>query len=512
MLDTSLLEQLKQVFSALEHQITLKINDHAELKEMIQSLATSHPLLGVEVESHGADSPLLSLEYNNQSTGIVFKAVPGGHEFSSLVLSILNADGKGKLPDDGMKARIRRLKKGASIRTYMSLECENCPEVVQALNQVVLIHGGLVHEIIDGALFVEETKMLNIQAVPSVFVGDKLVSVGRASLGELLSKLEETLGTDENSVGVVENDKTVYDVLVMGGGPAGVSAAIYSARKGMKTLLVSDNLGGQLKETLGIENMIGTVRTEGARLAQDLVLHLKAYPVKVLEHRRIKKVDNGDVKQVHTDGGEVFQSKNIIVATGAKWKELNVPGEKEYLGRGVAFCPHCDGPFYKGKKVAVVGGGNSGVEAALDLSNIASHVTLIEYANELKADAVLVEQVKLKSNIDVMTASQTLSIKGNGETVTGIELKHRTSQETNWVPLDGVFVQIGLSPNSACVKGLVETNAYGEIIVDGKGQTNVPGIYAAGDVTQGSFKQIVIAMGSGANTALGLFEHFLKAS
>jgi alkyl hydroperoxide reductase subunit F len=344
--------------------------------------------------------------------------------------------------------------------------------------------------------------------VPAVFLGDELVHSGKATFLDLTELLEKKLGKEERAA-APSPAALDYDVVVVGGGPAGASAAIYSARKGLRTAIVTERMGGQLKETLGIENMVGQKYTEGARLAADLEAHLRAYPVEVLENRRVSQVstgDRGDRKQLVLEGGERIVADTLIVATGAKWRELGVPGEREYIGRGVAFCPHCDGPFYAGKRVAVVGGGNSGVEAAIDLSGIAAHVTLVEYADALKADAVLVSKLATRANVTVVTSARTTAIVGDGAKVTALAYDDRTTQEPKRLSLDGVFVQIGLVPNSAFLGDVVEKNRYGEIVVDAKGRTSAPGIYAAGDVTTVPFKQIVIAMGEGAKVALSAFE------
>jgi alkyl hydroperoxide reductase subunit F len=361
---------------------------------------------------------------------------------------------------------------------------------------------------VDGGLAEDEVQALNIQGVPSVFAGETLLHVGKASLGELLEKLEEQFGHEE--AGGAPPPVREYDVLVLGGGPAGVSAAIYSARKGLRTALVAQRVGGQVLDTLGIENLISVPYTQGPHLASDLAKHLSSYPVEVLEHRKVERVVDGPLKEVHLQGGEVLKAESLIVATGAKWRELGVPGEKDYLGRGVAFCPHCDGPFYKGRRVAVIGGGNSGVEAAIDLAGICSHVTLVEFGAELKADRVLVDNLKKLPNVDIVVNGRTQEVLGNGEGVTGLRVQDRSSEEDQTIHLDGVFVQIGLAPNSAPLKDLVKTNRSGEIIIDERGRTSVPGIYAAGDVTTVPFKQIVIAMGEGAKAALTAFEDRIR--
>jgi alkyl hydroperoxide reductase subunit F len=391
------------------------------------------------------------------------------------------------------------------------LSCTNCPDVVQALNQMALIHGDFRHELIDGELAEADIEALGIQGVPAVVHGNRIVHVGRANFAELLETLEGALGREVLPEAVAQPPQQ-YDVVVLGGGPAGSSAAIYSARKGLRTALVAQRLGGQVQETVGIENLISVPYTEGRRLAADLEKHLRAYAIDLLDNRKVEQViEHGKQKEVRLQGGEILHTDALIIATGAKWRELGVPGEKDYLGRGVAFCPHCDGPFYKGKRVAVIGGGNSGVEAGIDLGGICSHVTLLEFAEQLKADEVLVKNLKSLPNVTIITNARTTEVVGNGQTVTALRYQDRTSEKMHEVALDGVFVQIGLVPNSALARELVATNRMGEILIDERCRTNKPGIYAAGDVSSVPFKQIVIAMGEGAKAALTAFEDRIRA-
>ncbi len=393
------------------------------------------------------------------------------------------------------------------VKSYISLSCTNCPDVVQAINIMSFLNPNIIHHIIDGAINQNEVDALNIQAVPSVYANNKLLHVGRSSLGELLGKIEELTGTEvKPSSGVPQN----YDVIVAGGGPAGVSAAIYSARKGFKVALVAQKVGGQVTETVGIENMISVPQTTGAQLTAQLKLHLAEYPVDILENRTIKDVNVVEgQKQVSTSLGEIFTAPALIIATGASWRKLNVPGESEHIGSGVAFCTHCDGPFYKGKKVAVVGGGNSGLEAAIDLSSIATDVTVLEFMDELKGDQVLQNKLKTLPNVKIITGAETVAVEGNGS-VNGLTFKHRASGQPETLNVDGVFVQIGLKANSQPFAHLVETNRMGEIAVDAHCRTSVPGIYAAGDVSVVPYKQIIIAMGEGAKAALSAFEDKIK--
>jgi alkyl hydroperoxide reductase subunit F len=517
MLDEGIATQLRQVFGSLTSSYKLVVANgdnpkQSELVELVRSLADTSPQLEAVVEGEVESGVRLSILRDGQPTGVIFRGVPGGHEFTSLVLAILNADGKGKLPDAGIVERVKALRGPARLRTYVALSCTNCPDVVQALNLIALLNPDITHEMIDGELHQEEVEALGIQGVPSVFAGEALVHVGKGSFAELVEVLENKLGHSEVAESSEPKVAKQYDVVVIGGGPAGASAAIYTARKGLKTAIVAQKFGGQVQETLGIENLIGTAYTEGVRLTADLDKHVRSYEIDVLEHRRVERVVDGAEKELWIQGGERIKATTLIVATGAKWRELGVPGEKEYLGRGVAFCPHCDGPFFKGRPVAVVGGGNSGVEAAIDLSGICSHVTLIEFADSLKADAVLIKNLMARENVTVISSARTTNVTGDGAKVTSLEYEDRTSEQKHTVAVDCVFVQIGLSPNSSIVSDVVELNRFGEIVVDDKGRTNVPGIYAAGDVTTTPYKQIVIAIGEGAKVALTAFEDRMRAS
>lgn len=511
MLDTNIIEQLKTVFSKLENKVELvyDLSDHADqnnLVEMLGEVGSTSQYIDVVSSKDKSDTPQFHVEYKGMKNGINFKGIPSGHEFSSLILAILNSDGKGKFPDEMISERIKKIKGPVEIKTYVSLSCENCPDVVQTLNQMAVIHGNFKHTMIDGQYTQDEIASLGIQGVPSVIHNGKLLYTGRLNLIELITALEKEFGVEESTRSAADLNLGQYDVVVIGGGPAGASAAIYSARKGLKTAILAEKIGGQVQETKGIENLIGVTYTEGPQLAAQLNQHMSAYPIKKLEHRRVSAVKNNDIKTIELEGGEYLTTKSIIVSTGAKWRELGIPGEKEYIGRGVAFCPHCDGPFYKGKKIAVVGGGNSGVEAAIDLAGIVREVVLFEFMDQLKADKVLVDKLKSLPNVSIITNARTAEIIGDGQKVHSLKYEDRKSGEVIRIDLDGVFVQIGLLPNSGFIKDIVETTKFGEIVVDNKGRTNIKGIYAAGDVTTVPYKQIVIAMGEGAKAALAAFE------
>lgn len=512
MLEQSLKDQLKSVFSNLQSNFEFQIQGNSshsaynEMTELLNDVASCSDKIAVSIKD--ASDLSFTIAKNGIVSSVRFRAVPNGHEFTSLLMAILNLDGIGKnLPDNAVSAKIKALRGGVKIKSYISLTCTNCPDVVQAINIFSFLNPSIEHEIIDGGINKEEVERLNIQAVPSVYVGDELFHVGRSSLGELLAKLEEKLGTETSSERIVQH----YDAVVVGGGPAGVSAAIYLARKGMKVAIAADHIGGQVSETVGIENLISVPSTTGSILAGNLKVHLGEYPVDVLENRKVTSMEliNG-LKHIHTSFNETLVAPALIIATGASWRRLNVPGESEHIGSGVAFCAHCDGPFYKDKRVAVIGGGNSGLEAAIDLSAIASQVTVLEFLPELKGDQVLQDKIKGVNNIQVMTNVQTVSVEGNGSKVHGLKYKNRTTEEVQELGIDGVFVQIGLKPNSQEFAETIETTRFGEIRIDAHCRTNIPGIYAAGDVTTVPFKQIVIAMGEGAKAALSAFEDKIK--
>lgn len=514
MLDSSLKEQLQSVFAKLENTVELVYDkssheDQKDLVEMLQDVAGTSDKIVVRESDSSSATPLFRIEYKGQPTGISFKGIPGGHEFSTLILAILNSDGKGKLLDPVIAARVKRLKKNITVQSFISLTCENCPDVVQALNLITLAHGSIRHEIIDGGYAQDQVQALGIQGVPSLVANTKMFHSGRIQLLDLVEKLEKTFGIDETVVPQepVNANLGHVDVLVIGGGPAGVSAAIYSVRKGLSTALIAEKIGGQVQETKGIENLISVVYTEGPQLAAQLNQHLTSYPVKVFENRRVQRIlTDKKAKTVELESGEHITADSIIITTGAKWRELGVEGEKEYMGRGVAYCPHCDGPFYKGKKVAVVGGGNSGVEAAIDLAGIVREVVVIEYNNELKADKILVDKLKSLPNTSIITSAKTEKVLGDGQKVNQLVYTDRNLGQQEKIDLDGVFVQIGLVPNSQFLRETVNLTKFGEIVIDEKGRTSVPGIYAAGDVTTTPYKQIIIAMGEGAKAALAAFE------
>ena len=513
MLDQSIIQQVTEIFGSLESRYTLsarispKREEGAQMVEFLNDFATTSSHIDVAYNEAADDSMAFDILKDGLPTGITFRGIPNGHEFTSLLLAILNADGKGKnLPDEGIARRVAALRGDIHLVTYISLTCTNCPDVVQTLNIFALLNPSISHEMVDGALFQAEVDAKGVQAVPSVFVGGELLHVGRGSLGELLEKLEAKYPSADVAETATEGVERNYDVVVLGGGPAGASAAIYSARKGLRVAILAERIGGQVKETVGIENMISVPYTTGSELADNLRAHLTHYPIELFENRRIESTELlGAQKRVKVVGGELFTAPAVIIATGAGWRRLNVEGEAEYIGRGVAFCPHCDGPFYAGKRVAVVGGGNSGVEAAIDLAGICQKVTVIEFMDSMKADQVLQDKLRSLPNVEVLTSTETKKVVGSGEKVTALQLRNRQTEEESLLELDGVFVQIGLSANSQPFEQLEKTR-IGEIIIDAHCRTNLPGVYAAGDVSSVPYKQIIIAMGEGAKAALTAFD------
>lgn len=514
MLEEAIIEQLKTVFNKLENNVYIvyENSDHIkqnELVDMLQGIASTSNKIVLEKSQETSSHPKCKIYNSKKKSSITFSGIPGGHEFSSLVLSILNSDLKGKFPDEMLIQRIKQIKGSISLKTFVSLSCENCPEVVQSLNLIAVLKEDFHHEMIDGEFAPELVTELGIQGVPSVVDGNKLIHSGKITLLGLVEKLEKAYGKNEN----IKNKKDLglYDIVVIGGGPAGVSSAIYTSRKGLKTALITDRIGGQVQDTKSIENMISINYTEGKDLSNSLDKHMKDYDINILEHRKVESIEDGNTKRLNLNSGETISCKSLVIATGAEWKELGIEGEKEYNGRGVAFCPHCDGPYYKGKDISVIGGGNSGVEAAIDLAGIVNSVTLFEFAPELNADNILITKLKSLENVSVITNAKTTRIIGNGEKVTSMEYEDRSQNKIKSIKLDGVFVQIGLVPNSGFIKGLVDTNKYGEILVSEKNRTNIDKIYAAGDVTNVPYKQIIIAMGEGAKVGLTAFEDLMIA-
>ena len=518
MLSADIIAQVKQIFAPLSADISFRLRGPAgtdetrRMRGFLDDVASCSPHLSVEeTADDGPDTPRFGIAVGGRDTGVAFRGIPDGHEFSSLLLAVMNASGLGRnLPDESLRRRIAALRGPADLRTFVSLECTNCPDVVQSLNVLALLNPAVSNLTVDGAVEPAQAEEYGVQSVPSVFLGRELVSVGRVGLSDLLLKLEERLGAE--AAETAEPEVRTFDAIVAGGGPAGAAAAIYLARKGMHTAVVAGRIGGQVKDTMEIENLISVPLTTGPQLASDLRTHLESNDVALFDTRRIVSADTGGpVKCVTTDSGETFEAPALIIATGASWRRLNVPGEDEYIGRGVAFCTHCDGPFFAGKKVAVVGGGNSGVEAAIDLAAICEQVDVYEFLDTLKADRVLVDKLHTLPNVRVHLSSQLTAMTGDGKRLTGIDVRDRISGAETHVEVQGVFVQIGLTPQSQPFAGAgLDITRGGEIVVDSACRTSVPGVYAAGDVSNVPYKQIVVAMGEGAKAALSAFDDRMR--
>ncbi|MEC4717802.1 alkyl hydroperoxide reductase subunit F [Noviherbaspirillum sp. CPCC 100848] len=515
MLDTNLKNQLKAYLEKVTQpiDITASLDDSdksREMHELLKEIAELSPRITLtERRGDGERAPSFSLNRSGSDMGIRFAGIPMGHEFTSLVLALLQVGGHPPKADADVLEQIRNLDGEYLFETYISLSCQNCPEVVQSLNLMAVINPKIRHVMIDGALFQDEVNARQIMAVPTVFLNGETFGQGRMGLEEILAKLDT--GAAEREAAKI-GQKDVFDLLVVGGGPAGASAAIYSARKGIRTGVVAERFGGQVLDTMGIENFISVKETEGPKLAAALEQHVKTYDVDVMNLQRASALVPGDIIEVKLASGASLKAKSVVLATGARWREMNVPGEKEYRNKGVAYCPHCDGPLFKGKRVAVIGGGNSGVEAAIDLAGIVAHVTLLEFDTKLRADAVLQRKLHSLPNVKVILNAQTTEVTGDGAKVNGLRYKDRSSGEELKVELEGIFVQIGLLPNTDWLKGTVALSNRGEIEVDARGQTSVPGVFAAGDVTTVPYKQIVIAMGEGSKAALSAFDHLIRSS
>lgn len=516
MLTPDILNALKGYTANISRDVTLVLQTGAhekreELKNFIAAVASVSERISIDERDmpEKLRSPVsLLIEVDGEDTGIRFSGIPGGHEFNSLVLALLHASGTPIKLDDSLKDIIAGIDEELRFEVFVSLSCHNCPDVVQTLNQFAVLNPNISAEMIDGGLFPDVIEQRDIQGVPTVYLNGEIFANGKIDPSVLVERLMERL--PKASLTPPTETLPLQDVTVIGAGPGGVSAAIYAARKGLKVTVIADRIGGQVKDTVGIENFISVPKTTGADLSAHLAAHLREHDVTVKEHLRVDHVENGQTKTVTLSSGETIKTKTIIIATGAKWRELGCPGEKENIGNGVAYCPHCDGPFFKGKDVAVIGGGNSGIEAALDLAGIVNQVTVFEFLPELKADKVLVDQAEARHNITIVKNAATKQILSENGKVTGIEYQNRANDEVRTQELSGVFVQIGLVPNSAFVKDLLAVTGHGEIDVNDRCETNVPGIFACGDVTTAPYKQIVVAMGEGSKAALSAFEYLLK--
>jgi len=517
MLDTNLKTQLKAYLEKVTQpfEIVASLDDgekSRELLSLLQDIAGLSDKITLKTDGDDARKPSFSLNRIGGNISLRFAGIPMGHEFTSLVLALLQVGGHPSKTAPEVIEQIKALDGDYRFETYFSLSCQNCPDVVQALNLMAVLNPNVKHVAIDGALFQDEVEARQIMSVPSIYLNGELFTQGRMSEEEILAKLDT--GSSARDAEKLKG-KDAFDVLVVGGGPAGAAAAIYAARKGIRTGVAAERFGGQVLDTMAIENFISVKETEGPKLARALEEHVREYEVDIMNLQRASQLipaGEDGLHRVRFDNGGELKAKTLILATGARWREMNVPGEQEYRGRGVAYCPHCDGPLFKGKRVAVIGGGNSGVEAAIDLAGIVAHVTLLEFGEDLRADAVLQRKLNSLPNVRVLKMAQTTEVKGDGQKVTGLVYKDRTNDEVHSVELEGIFVQIGLLPNSEWLKGTLELSRFGEIIVDAKGQTSIPGVFAAGDVTTVPYKQIVIAVGEGAKASLSAFDHLIRTS
>lgn len=516
MLDQNLLEAVRSYSEKMTRPIQMIVGQgehhkRGELIDFLQKLASTSDKIIFDESHHDEHlSPMsFKIATQGQDTGIVFSGIPGGHEFSSLILAILQAGGHTLKLDDDIQALIKSIQTPLHFETFVSLSCHNCPDVVQALNQFALLNDNISSQMIDGGVFPELVEKHSIQGVPAVFLNGQPFANGKIDTAKLIEKLQEHY---PQLLSTVDESLPVQDVTVIGGGPAGSAAAIYTARKGLRVVMVADRIGGQVKDTQDIENLISVPLTNGNTLAANLATHIKSYDITVKEHVRVSQIDEVQGGyQITLNTGASWTSRTVIVATGANWRKLGVKGEDEYIGNGVAYCPHCDGPFFKGKPVAVIGGGNSGVEAALDLSGIVNHVTVLEFGESLRADQVLIDKAMTTKNIDIIKMAATQEILATDGKVSGLIYQDRSTGEQKTLPLSAVFVQIGLVPNADVVKSVVATNAQGEIIIDEKCRTNKAGIFACGDVTTVPFKQINIAMGEGSKAGLAAFEYLMMS-
>lgn len=520
MLDTSLKGQLQAYLERVVYplQINASVDDSANSQEMLDLLndiveLTDKITLNVSRDDNER-KPSFGINRLGANMGVRFAGIPMGHEFTSLVLALLQAGGHPPKVEADVIDQIKAIEGKFEFETFISLSCHNCPDVVQALNLMAVLNPNIRHVMIDGALFQAEVNERQIMGVPAVYVNGQPFGQGRMTLEEILAKIDTGAAARDAAK---LSSKEAFDVLVVGGGPSGAAAAVYAARKGIRTGVASERFGGQVLDTMAIENFISILETDGPKLAASLEAHVKHYNVEIMNNQRAAELipasqtDDGLI-HVTFENGATLRSKSIIISTGARWRNMNVPGEAEYRTRGVAYCPHCDGPLFKGKRVAVIGGGNSGIEAAIDLAGIVEHVTVLEFDNKLRADAVLQKKLFSLSNVQVILSAQTTEVTGDGQKMNGLVYTDRVSGESHRVEVAGVFVQIGLVPNTDWLKGIMALSNRGEIIVDDRGQTSVPGVFAAGDCTTVPYKQIIIAMGDGAKASLAAFDHLIRSS
>ncbi len=507
-LDKGIKDQLTQYLAMLEADVVFTASlgtdeGSAKVRDFLTEIAEMSPKISMQEQSLER-TPSFSIEQPGKTSGIVFAGLPLGHEFTSFILALLQVSGRPPKIDEALQKRIKAIDRPLYFETYVSLTCHNCPDVVQALNIMAVLNPNIRHTMIEGGMFKDEIDQKKIMAVPTVFLDNEEFASGRQTIEQLLEKAAGPTSKEAFT------DKEVFDVLVVGGGPAGGSAAVYAARKGIKTGMVAETFGGQVMETLGIENMIGTLYTEGPKLMRQVEDHVNEYQVDVMKGQRAKDIRRNEFVEVELENGAVLQTKTAILATGARWRNINVPGEKEFKNKGVAYCPHCDGPLFAGKEVAVIGGGNSGIEAAIDLAGMAKHVYVLEFLPELKADLVLQKRLQTLDNVTVITNAATKEITGSDH-VEQLTYTDRASNGEFTLAVEGVFILIGLMPNTEWLQDRIVLNQRNEIVVDKQGATNIEGVFAAGDCTDSAYKQIIISMGSGATAALGAFDHLIRS-
>jgi len=507
-LDQEIKSQLIPYLDYIEQNVALKVcagSDQASrnMFEFVQEISELSDKISIE-KTALERSPSFAIDRADLSSGIVFAGLPLGHELSSFIMALVQVSGRKPKIEDDLIERIKQIDKKLNFTSYINLSCHNCPDVVQALNIMAVLNPNISHTIVDGGIFKEEVESMQIMAVPTVHLNGEEFGSGRMTTQQILSKLGESVDISEL------NNKEPYDVLVIGGGPAGAAAAIYAARKGIRTGMLAETFGGQVMETLGIENIIGTKYTEGPKFMAEVEAHVREYPVDIITSQRAAMLEKKELLELKLDSGAVLKSKTAIIATGAKWRDIGVPGEQEFKNKGIAYCPHCDGPLFAGKDVAVIGGGNSGVEAAIDLAGVVNHVTIIGSRPELKADKFLQERLRSLNNVTIVTNAQAKEIFGSSK-VEGLTYSNRESGNESTIYVQGVFILIGLVPNTEWLSGSgIERTKHGEIIVDKYGSTNIPGVFAAGDCTDSAYKQIIISMGSGATAALGAFDYLIR--
>ncbi len=516
MLDAATTSQLKTYLGNLRRPIELvaSLDDSAksaEMRELVTTIAAQSDLVTARFDGTDARRPSFAIRADEGRAEAVFAGLPMGHEFTSLILALLHVGGHPPKEEQELLDAVKALDGEFRFETFFSLSCQNCPDVVQALNIMAALNPNVSHVAIDGALFQDEVERRQVMAVPMVFLNGEPFGQGRMDLAQIMAKLD-TGAVARAAEKIAAKDP--FDVLVVGGGPAGAAAAIYAARKGIRTGVAAERFGGQVLDTMGIENFISVPHTEGPKLAAHLEQHVRDYDVDIMNLQKAVELipadEAGGLHEVRLENGASLKAKTVILSTGARWRQMGVPGEDEYRNKGVAYCPHCDGPLFKGKRTAVIGGGNSGVEAAIDLAGIVAHVTLIEFDAQLRADAVLQDKLRSLPNVTIITSALTTEVLGDGAKVTGLRYKDRSDDSEHVVELEGIFVQIGLVPNSEWLKGAVALSPRGEVEIDMRGATSVPGVFAAGDVTVTPYKQIIIAMGEGAKASLSAFDHLIR--